>query len=155
MNDSVTVTREIAAPAKVVWELISDVTRMGEWSPEATGGRWRSGATGPAVGATFTGDNVNGSKRWSTKCTVDACEPGRSFGFTVTAGPFKVARWAYTITPSAAGCTVVESWTDLRNGLLRVLAKPISGVDDRAAHNRAGMEVTLQRLAAVAEVAGA
>jgi uncharacterized protein YndB with AHSA1/START domain len=155
MSSQVTVSRDIAAPAKVVWGMISDITRMGEWSPENTGGTWRKGATGPSVGATFSGDNRNGSKRWSTVCTVDACEPGRSFAFTVAAGPFKVARWAYTITPTSSGCSVDETWTDMRGALIKKLGKPFSGVSDRPTHNRAGMEVTLERLAAAAEAAGA
>jgi uncharacterized protein YndB with AHSA1/START domain len=155
MSNVVTVSREIAAPAKVVWGMVSDITRMGEWSPEATGGRWLKGATGPSVGARFSGDNRNGSKSWSTTCTVDACEPGRSFSFVASAGPLKIARWAYTITPSATGCTVDETWTDLRGGLVKKLGKPLSGVSDRASHNRAGMEATLDRLAAAAEAAGA
>ncbi|HAS09465.1 MAG TPA: SRPBCC family protein, partial [Acidimicrobiaceae bacterium] len=54
MSD-VSVSREIAAPPQRVWELISDITRMGEWSPETTGGKWLKGATGPAVGARFRG----------------------------------------------------------------------------------------------------
>ena len=44
--------RTVQAPPERVWELVSDITRAGEWSPEATGGRWRGDATGPAVGAT-------------------------------------------------------------------------------------------------------
>ena len=155
MSNQVTVSRQISAPAKIVWGMISDVTRMGEWSPESTGGAWVKGATGPSVGARFSGDNRNGSKKWSTACTVDGCEPGRSFSFTVAAGPFKVAQWAYVVTPTASGCTVDETWTDLRNGLIKKLGKPVSGVADRTAHNTAGMEVTLQRLAAAAESAGA
>ena len=44
------------APA-IVHDIITDVSRMGEWSPECTGGAWVPPATGPAVGATFTGTN--------------------------------------------------------------------------------------------------
>ena len=45
----VTVERDMAAPAEQVWSMISDVTRMGEWSPEAVGADWLGDATGPAV----------------------------------------------------------------------------------------------------------
>ena len=57
--------RVAAAPEKV-YELVSDVTRMGEWSPETTSAEWIDGATGPAVGARFKGRNRNGVARWST-----------------------------------------------------------------------------------------
>ena len=71
------VTRDIAAPAEKVWALVSDLPRMGEWSPENAGGTWAKGATGPALGAVFKGTNKNGFRRWSTTVTVVACEPGQ------------------------------------------------------------------------------
>ena len=76
----VSVTRDIAAPADVAWDLISDVTRMGEWSPETTSCQWE-GDGGAEVGATFSGDNTSGSHSWTTKCVVTVCEPGRTFAF--------------------------------------------------------------------------
>lgn len=152
MGQQVSVTRAIGAPADTVWAMISDVTRMGEWSPETVGCRWIKGATGPAVGARFAGDNRNGGKSWSTNCTVTAAEPGRSFAFRVDVGPIKVAEWGFAIQPGAEGCTVTETWTDRRGKLATLLGKPLSGVADRAEHNRAGMEQTLERLAAAAEL---
>ncbi len=151
MSAEVSVSREIGAPAEVLWGMVSDVTRMGEWSPETTTCRWIKGASGPAVGAKFAGDNRNGTKKWSTNCTVTAAEPGRSFAFRVDVGPLKVAEWAYAIEASGDGCVVTETWTDRRGGLVRALGKPLSGVADRAEHNRSGMEQTLARLAAAAE----
>lgn len=155
MSEQVQVSRDVAAPAATVWAMISDVTRMGEWSPETTGCSWIKGASGPSVGARFAGDNRNGSKKWSTNCTVVDATPGSRFAFEVTVGPVKVAQWAYDITPTDAGCRVTETWTDRRSSLIKKLGKPLSGVDDRSTHNRAGMEQTLDRLAAAAEAAGA
>jgi uncharacterized protein YndB with AHSA1/START domain len=152
MADSVTVKRTINAPAELVSEMVSSMTRMGEWSPENNGGRWTKGATGPAVGATYEGDNANGSKKWKTGCIVTAYEPGRRFAFRVNK-PVKVADWSYTFEPTADGCVVTETWTDLRNPFIKMLGKPFSGVADRASHNRAGMEQTLERLAVAAEAA--
>lgn len=151
MSDEVSVSQSIAAPADAVWTMVSDVTRMGEWSPETTGCRWIKGATGPTVGAKFAGDNRNGTKKWSTNCTVTAADPGRTFAFRVDVGPLKVAAWGYAIQPTDTGCVVTETWTDRRGGLVKRLGKPLSGVADRAEHNRAGMEQTLARLAAAAE----
>lgn len=147
-----TVEREIAAPAEEVWAMVSDLTRMGEWSPEATGAKWLKGATGPAVGVRFASRNRAGWRRWSTVGEIVECEPGKAFAFDVSAGPFKVARWSYRFEPTATGCKVVEQWDDHRGGqLMAVVGKVASGVGDRASHNREGMEQTLANLAAAAE----
>ena len=66
MAEPVSVSREVAAPPEEVWALVSDLTRMGEWSPEARGGRWAGGTDGPSVGAVFKGRNRNGRYRWRT-----------------------------------------------------------------------------------------
>ena len=151
MTEQVSVTREIAAPAEQVWAMVSDVTRMGEWSPENVGGTWLGGATGPKPGAKFRGTNRSGKKKWNTVGAVVDADPGRRFSFRVTAAGLKVAEWIYTFEPTATGCRVTETWIDQRGNIAKALGKPVSGVADRASHNRAGMEQTLKRLAAVAE----
>jgi hypothetical protein len=110
------VSREIAAPAGKVWALVSDLPRMGEWSPENAGGTWTKGATGPALGAVFKGTNKNGFRRWSTSVTVVACEPGKVFEFAVTSGPLAVANWRYEFEETDSGCRVTESWEDPSRG---------------------------------------
>ena len=65
MSD-VEVSTDIDAAPLRVYQLISDVTRMGTWSPETTSCRWIRGATGPAVGAQFRGTNSRGPVRWVT-----------------------------------------------------------------------------------------
>lgn len=142
----ISTSREIAAPPERVWALVSDMTRMGEWSPEATGGTWLGGATGPAPGVRFRGTNRDGWKRWSTTCTVTDCVPGERFAFAVTAGPAKVATWAYDIEPTDAGCRVTESWTDDRSSFFAAVNKRVMGVKDRAEHNRTNMARTLEAL---------
>ena len=144
------VTREIAAAPDALWAMVADVTRMGEWSPETDRCRWLRGAKGPAVGARFKGVNRNGKRRWSTINTVKDCAPGEVFAFETTAGPLSISRWEYRFVPSSTGTTVIETWTDQRGRIARRLGKPVSGVEDRTSHNRAGMEATLERLAAVA-----
>ncbi len=151
LNTEISVSREIAAPAAKVWAMVSDVTRVGEWSPETVSAEWLKGATGPVVGARFTGTNRNEKKSWKTTCTVTESEPGKRFAFAVTVGLIRVARWSYRIDGEGESCTVTETWTDQRAWLARKLGGPISGVSDRAEHNRAGMVATLDRLAVVAE----
>jgi hypothetical protein len=76
------VSRVIAAPAAVLYAMVTDLPRMGEWSPENLGGRWRRGS-GPTVGGRFKGRNKRGSRRWTTNVEVTAAEPDRLFEFLV------------------------------------------------------------------------
>jgi uncharacterized protein YndB with AHSA1/START domain len=151
VTKQVSVSREIGAPADTVWAMVSDVTRMGEWSPENLGGAWLDGATGPQPGARFRGTNQRGKRRWKSVATVVESEPGRRFSFRVAAGGFKVAEWGYSFEPTATGCRVTETWKDERSRFFKPISGMATGVSDRAAYNRAGMEQTLERLAAVAE----
>jgi uncharacterized protein YndB with AHSA1/START domain len=148
---TVSVTQEIHAPVDRVWAMVSDLSRMGEWSPENDGCTWGRGVDGPRPGATFTGSNSNGKKRWTTAGTVIDVEPGRLFTFRIKAVGFKVAEWRYRFEATATGCCVTETWIDQRGRLAKALGTPVSGVADRAAHNRASMETTLERLKAAAE----
>jgi len=66
------VSMHMDATPEEVWALVSDVTRMGSWSPETTACRWVGGASGPSVGARFRGTNKRGPLLWQTTCTVTA-----------------------------------------------------------------------------------
>ncbi|CAB4873853.1 unannotated protein [freshwater metagenome] len=150
----ISVSRIVKASPDRVWSLITDITRMGDWSPETTSCSWVKGATGPAVGARFKGNNQNANKKWSTICTVTTLDQPKVFAFEVDVALIKIARWTYTIEPGLDdpnSCVVTETWTDRRGRLVTKLGKPLSGVDDRLEHNRAGMVTTLENLAAGAE----
>jgi len=149
--EQVSVTRDVAASPDALWSMIADVTRMGEFSPENAGCEWIGDAREPVVGARFRGTNRNGKRKWKTIGKVVNADPGRAFAFEVTSGPLKVSRWEYRFEPTDAGCRVTETWIDQRGWIVTTLGKPVSGVGDRASHNRSGMESTLDRLAAVAE----
>ena len=144
---SVTVEREIAASPDVIYGLISDVTRMGMWSPETTKAKWLGSTTGPAVGAKFQGYNAIGRIKWSTKPTVTEADPGRRFAFKVpgSAGPL----WTYELTATPHGTLVRESMKQERRspGLIRMLQR-FGGVTDRETHLHQAMTTTLARLAA-------
>jgi uncharacterized protein YndB with AHSA1/START domain len=151
MADQLSVATEIHASAEQVWAMVADLTRMKEWSPENDGAVWTKGSTGAVPGATFSGTNSRGKKSWETMGRIVEAEPGRVLSFRITAVGMKVALWTYRFEPTATGCRVTESWSDERNALVKALGKPVSGVADRAAHNRAGMEQTLANLKAAAE----
>lgn len=151
MEPDVTVSRQIAASPAAVFAAITDITRMGEWSPENEGGVWHEGHTQAAVGATFTSTNRNGDKEWQIDSVVTELVPDERFFFDCQVRDFVFSKWGYTIEPTDDGCLVTEYWQDLRPEEMRHTVSPTSGVGDRIPHNRAGMEATLQHLAAAVE----
>lgn len=144
-----------AAP-EMLYDMVSDVTRMGEWSPETIRCKWIDGATGPAPGARFKGTNKRGVIRWSTKPEVVAAEPGSEFAFvTHSAGPS--TKWKYRFERTADGGTaLVESFETLADDspLLTFIERRLMRIADQKADLEAGMQRTLERIKAVAEGAG-
>lgn len=104
--DEAVVTIE-AEPSRV-WETVTDITRMGEWSPECTGGKWVGGATGPAAGARFVGSNAHGFLRWRTHCQVIVHEPERRFAFTVAESGMT---WGWRLVAEDGG-TRLTQWRE-------------------------------------------
>lgn len=146
---NVRVERLIEAEPEVIYDLVSDVTRMGEWSPETVEAEWLGGATGPQVGATFKGKNKLGPNSWATKPTVTQAERGRTFAFKVPgkSGP----TWRYDFERTDQGTRVIEVVSQERRSpfFIRLLQKR-AGVTDRQASLREGMNTTLDRLAQAA-----
>ena len=106
-----TASVEIEAPADVVYAVVTDVTRMGERSPECYRAEWLGGATEAVVGARFKGYNRIGPIRWSTTCRVDVARPGEEFAFTVLSGKGREeTRWRYALEPAGGTTRVTESY---------------------------------------------
>jgi uncharacterized protein YndB with AHSA1/START domain len=150
MHDSVTV--HMQATPDAVWELLSDVTRIGELSPETFEGEWADGATGPAVGARFRGHvkrNQRGPVYW-TECRVTDCEPGRVFAFDVLGpGQRVVNSWRYELAATGDGTDVTESYRLADNPLTK-LYWAVAG-RARGRTNAKGMQETLERAKAIVE----
>jgi hypothetical protein len=144
----------MAAPAGQVWELVSDVTRVGEFSPETFEAQWLGEDSGPRAGARFRGHvrrNGRGPVYW-TVCTVIACTPGREFAFAVGGPGGRVLNtWRYELEPSGDGTDVTESF-ELADSLPMRLYWMIAGPARRRANLR-GMRATLEKMKAVAESA--
>ena len=87
----------IAASTVDLYALVSDVTRMGEWSPVCRSCQWDEGQ-GPEVGSWFTGHNVDDGREWDTHCEVVVADPGREFAFVVAG---KLVRWSFGFATSA------------------------------------------------------
>jgi len=147
---SVSRSIDISAPPSRVWALISDLPRMGAYSPENTGGRWVRGG-GPIFGAAFRGTNRRGLRHWITWAYVTDAEPGRSFSFRVGAGPLTVTIWSYAIEPIENGCRVTETWQDRRGAAVARLGDLLSGEHDRAGFTVRSIDQTLSRIKSDAE----
>jgi hypothetical protein len=89
-----------------LYDIVSDVTRMGDWSPVCKACWWDEG-DGPEVGAWFTGRNELPERTWETRSEVVAAERGREFAFVVSATG---TRWGYTFSPADGGTQLTESW---------------------------------------------
>jgi len=152
MHGSVTV--HMNAAAEVIWALVSDVTRIGEFSPETFEAEWLGGADGPTVGARFRGHvkrNGVGPVYWSV-CTVTECLPPSVFEFTVGVGSARVNTWRYDITPAPdGGADVTESYRLAENPATRVYWALLGRARGRT--NERGMRQTLERMRAVVEAA--
>ena len=91
-----------------VYELISDVTNMGAWSPICKACWWDEG-DGPRVGAMFTGRNEVPERTWETRSEIVAADPGKEFAWAVAEPPTR-ARWGYAFKPVDGGTEVTETW---------------------------------------------
>ena len=149
MGDEVAV--QMSAPPSEVWSLVSDVTRIGEFSPETFEAKWTRGATGPEVGAHFAGHvkrNGVGPTYWSP-CRVTKCEPEKVFEFSVGTDSVTVNNWGYRLEPKDGGTLVTEYFRIESTLPTRVYWTLLGALRGRT--NRRGMRTTLERMKAVVE----
>ena len=143
------VTLTIAAAPEKVWDLVSDVTRIGEFSPETFEARWTHGATGPAVGARFKGHvkrNGVGPTYWSP-CTVTKCVENEVFEFAVGLDGNALTTWGYRLEAEGDGTRVTEYFRLSPKWYLRGYWLLLGQLRGRT--NERGMRTTLERMKAV------
>ncbi|RNL65739.1 SRPBCC family protein [Nocardioides marmoriginsengisoli] len=151
MRGSVTV--QMAASPDVVWDLVSDVTRIGEFSPETFEAVWLGDATGPVAGARFKGHvkrNGVGPIYW-TVCEVLDAKPLERFEFAVVIKDEKVNTWCYELVAKDGGTAVTESYSLQPNPITRAYWALLGR--RRGKTNERGMRQTLERIKAIAEAA--
>ena len=153
-HDSVSV--EIASSPDRVYDLVSDITRMGEWSPECIRCTWAKGSTGPVAGARFKAANKGGrGPAWFNTPVVTVAEPGREFSFNRSGPGIGSYTWRYVLEPTPTGTRLTESF-DAEKPLSKAmtwLTMKWTGSEDRDADLHAGMLTTLARIKAAAESA--
>jgi Polyketide cyclase / dehydrase and lipid transport len=143
---------EIDAAPLTVYELVSDVTRMGAWSPECYRCEWLQGATKAVPGARFRGHNRLGKIRWHTDAIIYVAQPGKEFAFmTLHKNGREETFWRYRFRQLSTGAEVVETyrflWCPIAN---RIAELPIP----RDKQLRRGIHETLNRIKTAAEKTG-
>jgi hypothetical protein len=149
MGDEVSLFMD--APVEKVWALVSDVTRIGEFSPETFEAKWTRGSTGPEVGASFAGHvkrNGVGPTYWSP-CQVTQCVENKVFEFAVGTDAVTVNNWGYRLEPQGAGTLVTEYFRLEPSLPMRAYWLVLGPLRGRT--NRRGMRTTLERMKEVVE----
>jgi hypothetical protein len=153
----------VTARPEVVWDLVADVTRVGEWSPECIQAAWLGEPGRPKPGARFTGHNrlPNGFE-YEVTCVVTEADRPRAFAWVVLddsgdpASPS--SSWRYQIDPLPGGGSRVRQrftqgpgFSYLRamaanapNRASRIIAARLDGL-------RANMSATLRGMKTAAE----
>lgn len=139
---------DINAPVPKVWALVSDLSRMPQWSPQCrlmkTFGPVRQGAR------TI---NVNRRNRmfWPTTSTVTEVIPEKKIAFRVNQNN---AIWSYELEPTDSGTRLVES-RHAENGVTPYSNMTVNalfgGVPSFERELVDGMNQTLARIKAAAE----
>ena len=109
------VSLHIEASPQCLYDVVADVTRIGERSPECHTAQWLPGLPPHAVGARFRGYNKKGLIRWSRVCEVITANPGHAFAYRTIPERVDLSRrdsttWTYLFTPEATGTRVTHSY---------------------------------------------
>jgi len=145
------VSLDVDAPVEKVWSLVSDVTRIGEFSPETFEARWTRDSTGPEPGATFKGHvkrNGVGPTYWSP-CQVTRCVAHEVFEFSVGTDDLTLNNWGYRMASDGTGTTVTEYFRLEPSVPMRAYWLVLGRLRGRT--NKRGMLTTLERMKSVLE----
>ena len=144
----------VAAPPERVWALLTDFSRMPQWSPELV--RMLPVLPGGLrLGQQYVGVNRRGVVVWPTRSVVAVLEPGRTIAWDTRSSG---ARWIWELEPTAPGAAVgthVVHRRPVPHRLTRASAAfaglLLGGAAGHADELEAGMATTLARLKAAAE----
>ena len=135
-----------------LYDLISDVTRTGEWSPVCASCWWDEDAEVGQVDAWFTGHNETASRTWETRSQVVAADRGREFAWIVGGN---LVRWGFRLSPAESGTTLTETWEFRPEGLALFTERfgddAATQVADRTHQALDGIPRTLARIKAISE----
>lgn len=142
------VSAQSTAAAHNIWVALTDVTRMGNWSPECTGCAWLTVDDQIGIGARFRGFNRWGPLRWSTTCTVEVFDIDRCFAYLARHMSGASTRWTYRFEPDETGTTVTETFESIDSPAAVLMLDRLAFRPTRLHRH---MEATLARLFAAVE----
>ena len=150
MVDTLQASVEVAAPPDRVWQVVADVRRTGEWSPECM----RVVPVGTVrKGSWLIGLNRRGAARWATLSQVVRFEPEREIAWAVRTNK---SIWSYRLEPSGGSTRIVES-RETPRGVGRVASwftqRFLGGKDVHDAELEVGMAQSLAHIKSVVEAA--
>ena len=139
---------DIDAPVAKVWSLVSDLSRMPQWSPQCR----LMKALGPVrQGTTTINLNRRGRMFWPTTSVVTEVIPDKKIAFRV---PINRTIWTYELEPTETGTRLTES-RHAENGTTAFSNMSINalmgGVPSFERELVEGMNATLSRIKAAAE----
>lgn len=143
-------TIDIDATPEKVWSVVSDLKRMGEWSPQCA--KMIVRGTPVSIGTRTININRRGPLVWPTTAKVVRFEPNREIAFRVAENH---TVWSYTLTEGTTGVTLTER-REATNGqtttVSRVLVdRMFGGADSFEAELHEGMNETLGKIKRAAE----
>ena len=142
----------VEATSVALYDMISDITRTGEWSPVCTACWWDDPAEAGQIGAWFTGHNELPERTWETRSQVTAADRGREFAWIV-GGSF--VRWSFTFDSDGTATKLTESWQFLPAGIAMFREKyadrAAAEIDVRTRQAYDGIPRTLAAIKRIAE----
>ncbi len=150
-RDLITASIDIDATPATVWSVVSDLRRMGEWSPQCRRMFIRGGEV--EQGTRTININRQGWKVWPTRSYVKVFEPERALAIKVAENG---TVWTYELEPTESGTRLTESRTAPQgvSGLSNFLTQHVlGGTDEFEAGLQTGIEATLAKIKTAAEAA--
>lgn len=140
----------VQAPRAAVWRVLTDLSRMKEWSPE-TVAMVPLKPGGLRLGQWYLGVNRRGAAVWPTRNVVATLEPERALAWDTTSSG---ARWIWELedaaTPDGGAATRVVHRRPVPHGVTRAsaLVAPLllGGAESHADELEAGMATSVERL---------
>ncbi len=148
------VDRYIEASPEALYDLIADVTRTPERTPDIVRCEWLDGATGPAVGARFKSINRQGrGPNWSNKPVVTVADRGAEFTFSRTEPFAGTILWRHRFVAEGTGTRMYESYEVIKpiSAMGWFIIDTLYGMKDRRTELRASMVASMDRVAELVE----